>query len=67
MHSFFISIARQLGVLIPVAWLLSKTGILNLVWLAFPIAEMVSVLLCAIFLVGTLKKVSQLETLTDNN
>lgn len=67
MHSFFISIARQLGVLIPVAWLLSKTGILNLVWLAFPIAEMVSVLLCAIFLVGTLKKVSQLEAQTDNN
>ena len=61
MHSFFISLGRQLGVLIPVAWLLSKTGRLNLVWFAFPIAEIASLCMCAFFLVGTLKKVSALK------
>ena len=61
MHSFIISVCRQLLVLLPAAWLLSKTGVLNLVWLAFPIAELVSVAMCAIFLHGTMKKVSALE------
>ncbi len=48
--SMLISIIRQLLVLLPVAFFLSKTGQLHLVWLAFPIAECVSVLLCAFFL-----------------
>ena len=38
------SMARQLVVLLPVAWLLSLTGELRLVWWAFPIAEVVSLL-----------------------
>ncbi|MBR5542552.1 MAG: MATE family efflux transporter [Oscillospiraceae bacterium] len=57
-HSLFISICRQLVVLIPAAWLLSKTGILNLVWLAFPIAEIASLILCLIFLKKTMKSVA---------
>ncbi len=57
MHSLFISICRQLLVLIPAAWLLSKTGVLNLVWLAFPIAELASLILCLIFLGKTMKKI----------
>lgn len=61
-NSFFISVCRQLLVLLPVAWLLSRTGILDLVWFAFPIAELVSVVLCVIFLRKTLKKVQELET-----
>ena len=48
--SMLISIVRQLVVLLPTAFLLSKTNQLNLVWLAFPIAECVSVVLCAFFL-----------------
>ena len=43
------SIVRQLAVLLPTAWLLSLTGRLELVWLAFPIAELFSVCLCIIF------------------
>ena len=43
--SLIISIGRQLVVLLPVAYLLSKTNNLNLVWWAFPIAELASVLL----------------------
>lgn len=41
-YSLVVSVGRQLVVLIPVAWLLSKTGNLNLVWFAFPIAEIAS-------------------------
>ncbi|MBQ7045184.1 MAG: MATE family efflux transporter [Clostridia bacterium] len=47
-YSMFISIARQLVVLIPLAFLFSLTGVLNYVWLAFPIAEFVSIVLCII-------------------
>ena len=43
------SIVRQLVVLLPVAWLLSLSGRLELVWLAFPIAELFAVCLCIIF------------------
>ena len=54
-HSLIVSICRQLVVLLPVAWLLSKTGVLDYVWLAFPISEIVSLTLSAIFLGKTLK------------
>lgn len=46
--SLIVSIGRQLVVLLPVAYLLSKTNNLNLVWWAFPIAELASVLLSII-------------------
>lgn len=50
MYSLYISIARQLVVLIPAAFLLSLTGVLDAIWLAFPIAELVSLIACLIFL-----------------
>lgn len=61
MHSLLISICRQLLVLIPAAWILSKTGILNMVWLAFPIAEIVSLILCLVFFKRTLNKIHAAE------
>ena len=54
-YSMLISVGRQLIVLIPVAFLLSRTGNLNLVWLAFPLAETVAVVLSIIFLKKNLK------------
>jgi Na+-driven multidrug efflux pump len=48
-YSLIISVGRQLVVLIPAAWLLSKTGNINLVWLAFPIAEVASLALSAYY------------------
>ena len=42
-YSLIISVGRQLVVLIPAAYLLSLLGNVNLVWIAFPIAEIVSV------------------------
>lgn len=42
--SMLVSFARQIIVLLPVAYFLSKTGVLNYVWLAFPVAELMSVI-----------------------
>lgn len=50
LYSTCVSVARQLVILVPVAWLLSMTGRLELVWLAFPIAEMASIGTSAFFL-----------------
>ena len=55
-YSLIVSVGRQLVVLIPVAFLLSLFGNVNLVWLAFPIAEFVSLILCVFFLIRVLKK-----------
>lgn len=57
MLSMIVSIARQLVVLLPVAYLLSLTGNLNLFWLSFPIAELMSVALSGLFLYKIYKKV----------
>ena len=54
-HSLIVSVSRQLVVLLPAAWLLAQTGRLNLVWFAFPIAELMSLTLCTIFLRRTLR------------
>ena len=48
--SLTVSVVRQLVVLLPVGFLLSLTGNLELVWWAFPIAELFSLTLCTIFL-----------------
>ena len=49
-YSMCISIARQLVILLPAAYLLAQSGNVNLVWWAFPIAELVSVCATAFFL-----------------
>jgi len=54
--SLIISLVRQLMVLLPAAWLLSLSGRLELVWWAFPIAEIVSLVMCALFLRYVYKK-----------
>ena len=49
-YSLILSVCRQLVVLIPVAWLLSRTGNVNMVWWAFLIAEVVSATLSLVFM-----------------
>lgn len=49
-YSMLVSIARQLVVLLPAAYLLSLTGEVTSVWWAFPIAEVMSLTMTAIFL-----------------
>ena len=46
-YSTITSMARQLIVLLPSAWLLSLSGNVNLVWWSFPIAEVASALVTA--------------------
>jgi len=41
-YSTITSLCRQMFVLLPVAYLMSLTGNVNMVWLAYPIAEVVS-------------------------
>jgi putative MATE family efflux protein len=48
--SLIVSVVRQLVVLLPAAFILSRLGGLEAVWWAFPIAELSSAVLCAIFL-----------------
>lgn len=47
-YSLIVSVCRQLLVLIPVAWLLAQLGNLNIVWLCFPVAEVVSLMVTLI-------------------
>ncbi len=56
-YSMIVSIARQLLVLLPVAYLLSRLGNVNYVWWAFPIAELMSVAMTTFFLIKINRKV----------
>ena len=55
-YSLVLSVCRQIGILIPAAYLLSLTGKATLVWWAFPIAEFVSLIIATFFLIKVLKK-----------
>ena len=56
MYSLYISVARQLVVLLPAAFILAQFGNLNLVWWSFPIAEAVTIVLSAFYLKRALSK-----------
>ena len=45
-----VSIMRQLIILVPAAYILSKLGGLHAVWWSFPIAEIVSLMVSLFFL-----------------
>lgn len=55
--SMITSICRQLVVLLPVAFLLSKFGDVNYVWWSFPIAELASLTITILFLININKKI----------
>lgn len=56
-YSLLVSFGRQLVVLLPAAYLLSLTGNVDMVWWSFPIAEVASVLLSALFMLRINKKI----------
>ncbi|NCB51022.1 MAG: MATE family efflux transporter [Clostridia bacterium] len=60
-YGLLISVVRQLLVLIPAAYLLSLTGVLNYVWLSFPIAETVTIFVCVFFLFRVLRKTGMIS------
>ena len=53
--SLYISVLRQLVIILPVAYILSKAGV-NYVWFAFPIAEIFSLIVSIVFLISLYKK-----------
>ena len=55
--SMLVSVARQLVVLIPAAYLLSLTGNVNNVWWAFPIAEIMSLTVSLILFIYLYKTI----------
>lgn len=57
MYSMWVSVCRQLLVLLPAAYILAMIGGLNLIWWCFPIAELMSLLISLIFLFRTKKTV----------
>ena len=48
--SLIMSVVRQLVVLLPVAFILSRVGGLNAVWWAFPAAELSALIMAVVFL-----------------
>ena len=56
-YTLICSVCRQLVALLPAAWLLAQTGVLDLVWFCFPISEVVSLILSVIFLRRTMRRV----------
>ncbi len=56
-YSMIVSIARQLVVLLPAAYLLSLLGEVSYVWWAFPIAELISFAVTIFFLIRISNKV----------
>jgi putative MATE family efflux protein len=54
-YSMFVSVARQLVVLLPAAYILAKIGGLSLIWWSFPIAELMSMVISLICLRITMK------------
>lgn len=56
-YSMFVSVARQLVVLLPVAYGLSRLGNVNLVWWAIPIAELMSLVMTVFFMIRVNSKI----------
>ena len=50
-----LSIARQIVIILPVAFTFAKLFGLNMVWFAYPIAEVFSVVICIFLLKHILK------------
>ena len=63
-YSLVVSVARQLFVLLPAAYILSKIGGLSAVWWSFPIAELASLTFSAIFLFSINRKI--IRNVADN-
>ena len=55
--SLLTSFTRQIIVLLPMAYMLSKTGNLDAIWWSFPIAELVAAIMCAVYIMILKKNV----------
>ena len=61
-YSLIMSVARQIVVILPVAYAFAKLFGIDMVWYAYPIAEVVTVVICIVLLIRILElKVKHLE------
>ena len=58
-QSMLISIFRQLLIVLPLAYALSKTGNLNLVWWSFPVSDVLALIFAGYLLLRTYRQVIQ--------
>ncbi|MCI6730795.1 MAG: MATE family efflux transporter [Lachnospiraceae bacterium] len=58
-YTMYTSVARQLVILLPAAYILAKIGGMNLIWWSLPIAEIMSLIMTLIFLRSTMKFINQ--------
>ena len=56
-YSLVVSIARQLLILLPAAWIFSRIGGVAMIWWCFPVAELMSLCMTSIFLVIIYKRI----------
>lgn len=56
-YSMYVSVARQLVVLLPAAYILAKIGGLSLIWWCFPIAEIMSGAISTVCLILVFKSI----------
>lgn len=56
-YSLYVSVERQLVVLLPVAYILAQIGGLGLIWWCFPIAEIMSLIISVVCMKITFEKV----------
>ncbi|MBR5485811.1 MAG: MATE family efflux transporter [Oscillospiraceae bacterium] len=54
--SLIMSLLRQLFAILPLAWFFARFFTLNEVWMAFPIAEIVSLIACAFMFISAYRK-----------
>ncbi len=57
LYSAVISFTRQLIILVPLVFIFAKTGVMERVWFAWPIAEVVTVIMSTLFLRKVIKTV----------
>ena len=65
MPSLILSFARQIVILLPLAFLLGRIGGHNLIWYAFPIAELAAAVWMAVWLKSTMKTVFRIMERND--
>ena len=56
-YSLVVSVARQLVVLLPAAYIFARMGGLHAVWWSFPVAEIMSLAVCIFFMITINRKV----------
>jgi putative MATE family efflux protein len=64
-YTLLINSCRQLFVLVPTAWLLSLLGNIGVIWFAFPIAEVITMIFASVLGINLIRKLSKASPLQE--